>query len=75
MKYKKISENELLQNIGMNVRVKRTQERLSMEELAKKSNISTYTINNIENCKNEPKIVVLLKICAALGCSLEDLFY
>lgn len=71
MKYKKIE----LENVAQNIRVKRVISRITQKELASISGVSEPTIINIENCKNEPKLLVLSNIAKALDCRLEDLLY
>lgn len=64
-----------LETVANNVRMKRCEHRLTMEELGNKCEVSTWTINSIENCKNEPKLLTLAKIAEAVDCKLEDLLY
>jgi len=48
---------------------------LSQDELAKLCEVSRQTINAIEKGDYNPTINLCLKICKALGRTLDDLFW
>ncbi len=48
---------------------------LSQTELAARIGVSRQTINMIENGEYNPTIALCLKICKALGKTLDDLFW
>ncbi|MBE5817268.1 MAG: helix-turn-helix transcriptional regulator [Clostridiales bacterium] len=48
---------------------------LSQTELAKIIGVSRQTINMIENNDYNPTVGLCLKICKALDCTLNDLFW
>lgn len=45
---------------------------MKKKDLAKKANISTYTLSKLTKGENATTDI-LLKICNALGCSFEDI--
>ena len=61
----------------MNEKMKqaRTNKNISQTELAKIIGVSRQTINMIENDDYNPTIALCRKICKALGCTLNDLFW
>ena len=48
---------------------------LSQTELAKNIGVSRQTINMIENGSYNPTIELCIRICKALGVTLNDLFW
>lgn len=48
---------------------------LSQDDLAKRCEVSRQTINAIEKGDYNPTINLCLKICKALGRTLDDLFW
>ncbi len=75
MKYEKRSNEELAKKLAENVRMQRAKHNLSMEILAEKAEMSTYTICKIENCSNNPNLFTLAKLAKAFECKIEDLLY
>ena len=61
----------------MNEKMKqaRLKKSLSQTELAKIIGVSRQTINMIENNDYNPTVALCLKICKALECTLNDLFW
>lgn len=48
---------------------------LTQQELAKEVSVSRQTINLIEKGEYNPSLSLCLKICKALKCTLDDLFW
>ena len=61
----------------MNEKMKqaRLDKSLSQTELAKNIGVSRQTINMIENDDYNPTISLCIKICKALGKTLDELFW
>lgn len=57
------------------MREARTNMRLSQAELARQIGVSRQTINMIENGGYNPTIELCVRICRALGLTLNDLFW
>ncbi|MBE6594332.1 MAG: helix-turn-helix transcriptional regulator [Ruminococcaceae bacterium] len=53
----------------------RTKLHLSQGELARQIGVSRQTINMIENGGYNPTIELCIRICRALGLTLNDLFW
>jgi len=47
---------------------------LTQAELAARVSVSRKTINTVENSVFVPSTILALKLAAALGCKVEDLF-
>ena len=62
-----MNEILILEKIADNIRLERLHRRLSQEKLAEMVDISTKYLNLIENRKANPTIVIVVKICLALG--------
>ena len=60
-----------------NLRLKaaRAAKDLSQQQLAERVGVSRQTINAIEKGEYNPTIKLCLKICWALDCRLDDLFW
>ena len=56
------------------LKVYRAMEDWTQEELARRVNVTRKTINTIENGKYVPSTYLALKISAAFGATVEDLF-
>jgi putative transcriptional regulator len=56
------------------LKVYRAMEDWTQEELAQRVNVTRKTINTIENGKYVPSTYLALKIAAAFGVTVEDLF-
>ena len=52
----------------------RTEHGLTQAELAARVSVSRKTINTVENSVFVPSTILALKLAAALGCRVEDLF-
>ena len=61
---------------ALNIRLKlvRTELGLTQAELAVRGGVSRKTINTVENGVFVPSTTLALKLAAALGCKVEDLF-
>jgi putative transcriptional regulator len=57
-----------------NLKVYRAMEDWTQEELARRVEVTRKTINTIENGKYVPSTYLALKIAAAFGATVEDLF-
>lgn len=57
------------------MREARTKLHLSQGELARQIGVSRQTINMIENGGYNPTIELCVRICRALGLTLNDLFW
>ena len=56
------------------LKVYRAMEDWTQEELARRVNVTRKTINTIENGKYVPSTYLALKMAAAFGATVEDLF-
>ena len=61
--------------IGIRIKETRNQQGISAEELAELANLSSVYISYIENAKRKPSLKSLIKICNALGITLDELLY
>jgi putative transcriptional regulator len=61
---------------ALNIRLKlvRTELGLTQAELAVRVGVSRKTVNTVENGVFVPSTTLALKLAAALGCKVEDLF-
>jgi len=64
----------LLKLIGQRLTAKRTQLRLTLEDVATRTGVSRAMISRIERAEVHASAVVLDKLCAGLGLSLSALF-
>lgn len=69
-----MNENRILEIVADNIRIERLRRRLSQEKLAEMVDISTKYLNMIENRKANPTIVIVIKICIALGIELNAVY-
>lgn len=69
-----MDDKTILDKVSDNIRIARLQQRLSQEKLAEMVDISTKYLNMIENRKANPTIVIVVKICVALGISLDTIY-
>jgi len=60
--------------LGEKLRSIRTARALSLEDLAKKTNLTRSFLSQIEKNKTSPSISSLVRIAAALAVSMSDLF-
>lgn len=63
------------ENMNENMKQARINKCLSQTELAKIIGVSRQTINMIENGGYNPTIELCIRICKALGVTLNDLFW
>lgn len=68
------NEKIFLEELGLQIKLERTKEKLSQESLAYKSNLDRTYIGMIERGQKNPTILTILKITNALNISLLDLF-
>jgi transcriptional regulator with XRE-family HTH domain len=59
--------------IGRRVKVRREAAGLTLDQLSRMSGVSKAMLSQVERSKANPTVVVLLKIAAGLGCSLDDI--
>ncbi|PKG22917.1 helix-turn-helix domain-containing protein [Niallia nealsonii] len=64
---------ELYSQVGMNLKEIRRNRKISLEELAEKSNVSKLTLGKIERGEANPTLNILWKICRALNIQLASL--
>lgn len=69
-----MQDEEILNQVADNIRIERLRKRLSQEKLAENIGISTKYLNMIENRKANPTIVIVIKICNALGLGLNTIY-
>lgn len=69
-----MNENRILEIVADNIRIERLRRLLSQEKLAEMVDISTKYLNMIENRKANPTIVIVIKICIALGIELNTVY-
>lgn len=69
-----MNEILILEKIADNIRLERLRRRPSQEKLAEMVDISTKYLNLIENRKANPTIVIVVKICLALGIDLNTIW-
>jgi len=67
-------EQELNLKIGKKVRKLRSENRLTLRQLAERTNLSVSLISQIERAESAASISTLNKIVTALNISLKDLF-
>lgn len=61
-------------NIGNNIARLRKQKKITQEELAEKVGVSAQSVSKWENCINMPDILILPKIAAELGVTVNELY-
>lgn len=61
--------------LGNRLREAREAKGWTQAELAERIGVSRKTVNTVENGVFVPSTVVALKLAAALGCPVEELFY
>lgn len=60
--------------IEMKLKQIRKEKNMTLEELSKKSGISTTEINDIENNKKRPTLQSIILLAKALDLEIEDLY-
>ena len=61
--------------MNQKMRKARLEKNMSQGELAKVVGVARQTINMVENGEYNPTLSLCVKICTALGCTLNDLFW
>ncbi len=69
-----MDDKDILKTVADNIRLERLRGRLSQEKLAEMVDISTKYLNMIENRKANPTIVIVIRICKALGIDLNTIY-
>jgi DNA-binding XRE family transcriptional regulator len=69
---KAVDQNQFLQAIGKEIRIKRDLKKLTADQLAKRINLSRVSITNIENGRQNVSAFQLYKISQILGCQNID---
>lgn len=62
------------QQFGARIRSIRTSKKLTQEKLAEKVDMNTVYLSNIERGKENPTLHLLIRVAAALGVELWELF-
>lgn len=62
-----------MSELSKNVRILRTKQGLTQEELGKKIDVSQVTVRNYETEKITPKPTTLVRLARALGVTVEQL--
>jgi transcriptional regulator with XRE-family HTH domain len=70
---KKISTENSLFRIGLNIRAAREKRKLTLDELAQRTNLSKGLLSKIENFRTLPSLPVLAAVARSLGINLENL--
>ena len=60
---------------NINLKISRSKKYMTKKEIADQIGVSRQTINAIEKGEYNPTIKLCLKICWALDCRLDDLFW
>ncbi len=71
--YLYMEKEYILSIISSNIRAERARKKLSQEQLAEASGITTKYLNMIENAKANPSIFVVINICLALKVKLNQI--
>lgn len=69
-----MDDKTILNLVSDNIRMARLQRRISQEKLAEMVDISTKYLNMIENRKANPTVVIVIRICEALGIDLNTIW-
>lgn len=69
-----MDDKNILKTVADNIRLERLRGRLSQEKLAEMVDISTKYLNMIENRRANPTIVIVIRICKALGIDLNTIY-
>lgn len=68
-----MEDKEVKRRIAENIRMARAKKKLSQEEVAEYSGISTKYMNLIENEKANPSITIIVNICEVLEIDFNKL--
>jgi len=66
-------KNDQLSLIGIRIKQIRSEKKLTLRELAKRSNLSPGLISKIENFRTMPSLTVLVDISVALEVDISEL--
>ena len=69
-----LSSQNFISEIGKAIRKIRTEQNLSLEELAKRTGVSRLTLTKIEHGDANPSINIMWKICNTLSIQFTELF-
>jgi transcriptional regulator with XRE-family HTH domain len=64
---------EPLEQFGMNLKVLRVKRKLSQEALAAEAGIDRSYVGDLERGERNPSLLLLLRLCRALSCTLLEL--
>jgi transcriptional regulator with XRE-family HTH domain len=67
-------DNEVVSRIAQKIRVKRLEKNLTIQELAKRSNVSKGLLSKIENSRTIPSLPVFITLIQSLDISLKEFF-
>ena len=65
----------MAERLANRLKERRVELGLTQAELAERVGVTRKTVNTVENGVFIPSTVVALKLAAALGCSVEELFF
>ena len=57
------------------LKVERAKKDLTQAQLAKEMNVSTHSINCIENQKYMPSVILAIKLARFFGTTVEEIFF
>lgn len=66
---------ETMQTVGKNIRVMRTQQNITQDELAERLFVSRQTVSNYETGRTKPDIDMLMRISEVLEVDVQSLLY
>ena len=66
--------DQIRKQLAYNIRVRRSQLKLSQEALAFNAELDRTYISQVERCVGNPSLLVLSKVAAALGVDIQELF-
>ncbi len=67
-------KKEIIKIVAENIRIERLRKRFSQEKLAEAADITQNYLSMIEKGTANPSIVVVIKICKALGIDLNTIY-
>src|SRR5512145_2426877 len=70
-----MDETSIDQRIALRLKTLRAERGWSLDELARRSNVSRATLSRLENAEVSPTANVLGKLCAAYGLTVSRLMY
>ena len=63
---------DVRRRVGLNIQNMRREKSFSQEELAHRADVHQTYLSGVERGKRNPSIVVLQRICEAMGVDIED---